>query len=204
MGFLENMANEAGKKTGKAIGNKLFGKYADDIRIGVSSTDDDGGNSARTEVKKVKAEGKERRKELKLQEKFNTKNNIRQQINEIQSLTFDTESVKGNINVMMQLASIIESTDTVLDSSWDEDQNDLQEQLQESALSKFNMGIELCKAIDPTDPSIVMFENIIKKRKQKEEEEKQEDKKSGKLALWLIIGSVLLIILAAVMASIFQ
>ena len=105
---------------------------------------------------------------------------------------------------MMQLASIIESTDTVLGSSWDEDQNDLQEQLQESALSKFNMGIELCKAIDPTDPSIVMFENIIKKRKQKEEEEKQEDKKSGKLALWLIIGSVLLIILAAVMASIFQ
>lgn len=33
MGFLNALMTELGKKTGKAIGNKLYGKYADDIRI---------------------------------------------------------------------------------------------------------------------------------------------------------------------------
>ena len=33
MGFFNSLANEAGKKTGKAIGNALFGSYADDQRI---------------------------------------------------------------------------------------------------------------------------------------------------------------------------
>ena len=34
MGFFDNLGNEFGKKTGKAIGNKLYGKHADDIRLG--------------------------------------------------------------------------------------------------------------------------------------------------------------------------
>ena len=168
MGFLSNLADEAGKKTGKAIGNKLFGRYADDLRIGVGDLDD-GASSAKAEAKKVKAEGKEKRKELKLQEQLNTKKDLRKQINEVQSMVFDTQNVKANINVMMQLASIIESAgEDYANDIWDESECNLQKQLLDTAQSKFNMGINLCKAIDPTDPSIIIFEDVIKKRQQKE------------------------------------
>lgn len=201
MGFLSNLADEAGKKTGKAIGNKLFGRYADDLRIGVGDLDD-GASSAKAEAKKVKAEGKEKRKELKLQEQLNTKKDLRKQINEVQSMVFDTQNVKANINVMMQLASIIDSAgEDYANDIWDESECNLQKQLLDTAQSKFNMGINLCKAIDPTDPSIIIFEDVIRKRQQKEEEIKKEDKKDLKLGIWLIVGSIAFFILLAIIAS---
>ena len=193
------MADEAGKKTGKAIGNKLFGRYADDVRIGYGEIGDNGANSAKAEVKKSKIEAKERRKDLKLQEKFNVKNNLRQQIAEIQSFAFDTQSVKANINALMQLSSIIESIDEdELGSSWDEDENTLQKKLLDSAQSKLNLGINLCKSIDPTDPSIAIFENIIKEKHQREEEKKKEEKKVNLLVLWLFLGSIAFIVLLCI------
>jgi hypothetical protein len=36
MGFFKSLKTELGKKTGKAIGNKLFGAYADDKRVGIN------------------------------------------------------------------------------------------------------------------------------------------------------------------------
>jgi len=36
MGFFRTALNEFGKKTGKALGNKLYGAYADDRRVGVN------------------------------------------------------------------------------------------------------------------------------------------------------------------------
>ena len=202
MGFLSNLADEAGKKTGKAIGNKLFGRYADDLRIGVGDLDD-GASSAKAEAKKVKAEGKEKRKELKLQEQLNTKKDLRKQINEVQSMVFDTQNVKANINVMMKLASIIDSAgEDYANDIWDESECNLQKQLLDTAQSKFNMGINLCKAIDPTDPSIIIFEDVIKKRQQKEEEIKKEDKKDLKLGIWLIVGSIAFFVLLGIILSI--
>ena len=201
MGFLSNLADEAGKKTGKAIGNKLFGRYADDLRIGVGDLDD-GASSAKAEAKKVKAEGKEKRKELKLQEQLNTKKSLQNKIDEIQSMVFDTQSVKANINAMMQLSSIIESFDDDDIDIWDEDKNTLREQLFKSAQSKFNMGINLCKAIDPTDPSIIIFENVIRKKQQEEELKKKEEKKNDKLGIWLFVGSIAFFILLGIILSI--
>ena len=199
MGFFDNLADEAGKKTGKAIGNKLFGRYADDVRIGYGEIGDNGAASAKAEVKKTKIEAKEKRKDLKLQEKFNVKNNLRQQINEIQSIAFDTQNVKANINALMQLSSIIESiNEDELGSSWDEDENTLQKKLLDSAQSKLKMGLNLCKAIDPADPSIAMFDNMINERQQVMEEKKREEKKNDKLAMWLGIGSFILFILFAI------
>ena len=44
MGFWGNLADEAGKKTGKAIGNKVFGKYGADQVIEVrGGVNNDGG-----------------------------------------------------------------------------------------------------------------------------------------------------------------
>lgn len=205
MGFLSNMADEAGKKTGKAIGNKLFGRYADDVRIGYGEIGDNGAASAKAEVKKTKIEAKERRKDLKLQEKFNVKNNLRQQINEIQSIAFDTQNVKANINALMQLSSIIESiNEDELGSSWDEEENTLQQKLLDSAQSKLMMGINLCKAIDPTDSTIAMFENMINERQQVKEEKKREEKKKDKLVIWIGIGSFILFILFAIILGLCQ
>lgn len=204
MGFLSNMADEAGKKTGKAIANKLFGRHADDLRIGIGNLDNDA-SSAKAEAKKVKAEGKEKRKELKLQEQINTKNDLRKQINEVQSMAFDTQNVKANINVMMQLASIIDSGGKYYSNDiWDDSERNLQKQLLDTAQSKFNMGINLCKAIDPTDHSIVMFEDIIRKKQEKEEEKKNEDKKNNKLFAWIGIGSLILFALMIILLYIFQ
>ena len=205
MGFLSNLADEAGKKTGKAIGNKLFGRYADDIRVGYGEIGENKESSAKAEVKKVKVEAKERRKDVKLQEQFKLKDNIRQQINEIQAMVFDTESVKANINAMMRLSSIIESADTSdIDTSWDEEKNTLQKQLLGSAQSKFNMGLELCRAIDPSDSSIVMFDNMIRRKRQKEEEKKEEEKKNNKLFAWIGIVSLVLFALLIILIYIFQ
>jgi len=36
MGFFKAFKNEFGKKTGKALGNKMYGAYADDKRVGVN------------------------------------------------------------------------------------------------------------------------------------------------------------------------
>jgi len=36
MGFFKSLTTEFGKKTGKALGNKLYGSYADDRRVGVN------------------------------------------------------------------------------------------------------------------------------------------------------------------------
>jgi len=36
MSFFKALSTELGKKTGKAIGNKLFGAYADDKRVGIN------------------------------------------------------------------------------------------------------------------------------------------------------------------------
>lgn len=191
------------KKTGKAIGNKLFGRYADDIRVGYGEIGDSGA-VAKAEAKKVKTEAKERRKELKLKEQFNVKNDLRQQIAEIQSIEFDTQSVKANINALMQLSSIIESTDEDdIGSSWDDDENSLQKKLLDSAQSKLNLGINLCKSIDPADPTISMFENIIKEKSRREEEKKIEEKKADKLGIWLFVGSIAFFILLAILVSVF-
>ena len=204
MGFLSNLADEAGKKTGKAIGNKLFGRYADDIRFGYGEIGDGGATSAKAEAKKEKTKAKERRKELKLQEQFNVKNNLRQQIVEIQSIEFDTQNVRANVNALMRLSSIIESTDEDdINSSWDDDENTLQKKLLDSAQSKLNMGINLCKAIDPTDPTISMFENIIKEKHRREEEKKREEKEADRLGIWLFVGSIAFFILLAILVSVF-
>lgn len=200
MGFLSNVADEAGGKTGKGIGNKLFGRYADDVRIGYGEIGDNGNASAKAEGKKVKIAAKERKKELKLKEQFKVKDNLRQQIAEIQSITFDTQSVKANINVLMQLSSIIESTDEEdIYSSWDDDENTLQKKLLNSAESKLKMGINLCKAIDPTNPTIVIFENILKEKQQKEDGKKKKDKK---ITLWIIVVFVLVFVFLCFMAAI--
>lgn len=164
----------------------------------------DSGAVAKAEAKKVKTEAKERRKELKLKEQFNVKNNLRQQIAEIQSIEFDTQSVKANINALMQLSSIIESTDEDdIGSSWDDDENSLQKKLLDSAQSKLNLGINLCKSIDPADPTISMFENIIKEKSRREEEKKIEEKKADKLGIWLFVGSIAFFILLAILVSVF-
>lgn len=62
MGFWGNLADEAGKKTGKAIGNALFGKNAADqvidVRGGISNNGSSGGSSQASLAQEIEAEGK--------------------------------------------------------------------------------------------------------------------------------------------------
>lgn len=143
MGFLGNMMDEAGTKTGKAIGNKLFGRYADDVRIGYGET----GNDAKAQVE---AESEARRLEMEQQHSHEAKVAIKEQVREVQSAMFDSQNVDANINLLMQLSSLIESID---DDDWS------QAELLRAAKSKFKTGLDLCKVISPSHPAVVMFTN---------------------------------------------
>lgn len=187
MGFLENMANEAGKKTGKAIGNKLFGRYADDMRVGYGEVD----GSGRAAAKQVKAEGREERKRMKLQDKLDHQSDIRQQIAEIQSLEFNTQDVKSNVNVLLRLLSISE---TELDVN-NYETAELQKQLKELSLKKLKMGINLCKAIAPSDASISMVENMMKEKEQEKQQAEEAKKKEDKKGTIIVIAGLGIFIL---------
>ena len=78
MGFFNNVVDEFGKKTGKAIGNKLYGSNADDIRIG-GSIGSGGGGSANSEAQARAAEAAARKAELEAKLDFE-----REQIKELE------------------------------------------------------------------------------------------------------------------------
>ena len=65
MGFFNNVVDEFGKKTGKAIGNKLYGSNADDIRIG-GSIGSGGGANSEAQARAAEAAARKAEPEAKL------------------------------------------------------------------------------------------------------------------------------------------
>lgn len=157
MGFLNNMADEFGKKTGKAIGNKLYGKHADDFRIGVSSTNSgDGGKTTRRDLQIAEMENETRQREIdqktrqiELQAELEEKGKIRQISNEIAAISFSTSDIEENFT---KLDSILPYAK--LEAKRDE----AKEQLVEIAQTKYMTGLEICRRIDPNHPMLEVFE----------------------------------------------
>ena len=93
MGFFKSLLDEAGKKTGSAIGNKLFPKSTDYVRIG------DLGHS---QEERVAAEREAQTERLEMEQQTVL-------MQELLRLHFDSTDLEHNIAVLTQISSIIDS-----------------------------------------------------------------------------------------------
>ncbi len=141
MGFLKNMFDEAGSKAGRAIGNKLFPKSTDYVRLGNLN-----GNSSETSRKAVEAQSEAELRRIAAQ-LFADKMRM------VLELRFDVNNMDDNLNALAQLAAIIDSLPSLgFNRSYEEDQ------LYDAAKSKMQAGLAICKAKDPHNSALAYFE----------------------------------------------
>ena len=137
MGFLKNLFDEAGSKTGKAIGNKLFPNSTDYIRLG-----DLNGNSSEAIMAQSEAEQERIAAQL-----------LADKMRFVMELDFRASDIDHNLNVLAQLETILESLPRRFDRS------DEEQRLYKAALAKMKAGIALCRAKDPDNKALAYFVN---------------------------------------------
>ena len=130
------MLNEAGKKTGQAIGNKLFPGSTDYLRIG-SLGDENGRLEADLEVQQERMEMEH---QSALQQAM-----IR--------LHFDSRDIEHNVSVLTQIAAIIDSLPNRFQRS------EMEQKTYKMAKSMIQSGIVLCKRIDASHPMVAYFDS---------------------------------------------
>jgi len=140
MGFLRRMLEEAGGKTGRAIGNKLFPNSTDYVRLG-----DLNGNSARTAREIAEAQSEAEREKIEAQL-------LADKMRLVLSLQFVANDMNHNLNVLAQLAAVMDSLPSWLQRS------DEEKRVYKTAKSKMQAGLNICRAKDPRNPALAYFE----------------------------------------------
>ena len=135
MGFLKNLFDEAGSKAGRAIGNKLFPRSTDYVRLG-----DLDGNSS--EAIRAQSQAEQERIAAQL---------LADKMRFVMDLDFNASDIDHNLNVLAQLETIIESLPRRFDRSYEE------QRLYKAALAKMKAGIALCRAKDPDNEALAYF-----------------------------------------------
>ena len=135
MGFLKSLLNTAGVKTGAAIGNKLFPKSTDFVRLG-----DLNGNSS--EAFRAQSEAEQERIAAQL---------LADKMRFVMDLDFKASDIDHNLNVLAQLETIMESLPRRFDRSYEE------QRLYKAALAKMKAGIALCRAKDLDNKALAYF-----------------------------------------------
>lgn len=140
MGFFRNVFDEAGSKVGRAIGNLLFPNSTDYVRIG-----DLNGNSAEQarEIAEAQVEAEQERIEAQL---------VADKMRLVLSLQFDMNNMDHNLNVLAQLAAVMDSF-----PSWFR-RTDEERRVFNAAESKMKFGLKICKTKDPHNPALAYFE----------------------------------------------
>ena len=137
MGFFKSLLDEAGKKTGSAIGNTLFRKSTDYHRIGRFEDDLE---------EQLEAE----------QEAFRERMEMEQAASLMQSVLnyqFDARDLEHNIAVLTQLDAIIDALPARIFRS------EMEQKVYKMAKSKIQSGIAISKRIAPGSQTIAYFEN---------------------------------------------
>ena len=175
MGFFNNVVDEFGKKTGKAIGNKLYGSNADDIRIG-GSIGSGGGGGANSEAQARAAEAAARTAEIEA--KMEVEREKRRELEEknILDIEFDTNDIDSINKTMFALSAKIEA--------WIDKKSS---NLYNAGLAKFKNGLEILQFADPSNPSVLLFQNKLEELKKK--------KRNVILKPFIIWGSVAIIVI---------
>lgn len=168
MGFFNSLAHEAGKKTGKAIGNALFGSYADDQRISIRGGVDNSDTSTQLELHK---------QTLELEAELKEKERNQKMLDELLLLEFDGECISNNIKILTRLSSMIDV--------WMKDED--MQSFYEVARSKFDTGLMISQAIDANNSMVIIMskkqdEWNMYLAKQKEEQELAEQKRQEQIA----------------------
>jgi multidrug efflux pump subunit AcrB len=176
MGFWKNMTNEFGKKTGKAIGNKLYGAHADDKRVGINrGRSDDSGLKVQVELKKAEIENSQFKANLERETIEFEKN--QKLLDNVLNIEFDPTNKDSIIRSLTTLSTYIDlwvkggEYDTHLDA----------------ALSKYDSGLALLNAIDPSNPMNIYF-------LQKKRERIQKEKKNN-VGMWIFMGIILVFLI---------
>ena len=139
MGFLKNLFDEAGSKAGRAIGNKLFPRSTDYVRLG----DLDGNTTERAiEIAEAQSEAEQERIAAQL---------LADKVRFVMELEFKASDVDHNLNVLAQLETIMESLPRRFDRTYEE------QRLYKAALAKMKAGIALCRAKDPDNSALAYF-----------------------------------------------
>lgn len=140
MGFLRNLFDEAGSKAGRAIGNKLFPKSTDYIRLG-----DLDGNSARSarEIAEAQSEAECERIAAQL---------LADKTRLVMELQFKVSDIDHNLNVLAQLDTVVESLPRRFDRSYEE------QQLYKAAVAKIKSGLAICKSSSVRNSALAYFQ----------------------------------------------
>lgn len=190
MGFWGNLANEAGKKTGKAIGNKLFGKYGADQTInvgGTTNTQESFMGMASSIMESMKSG------ELQLKQYENVEAIKR----ELRDVEFDTENTQNNYSMLLKLLPIIEAE---MKQCYIHDGEVISEEgLYELALSKYNTWLDMLQVQDPLNSNLVIFQNKRRDWEAYWQAEKEKIKKSErKTTIFFVCFFILLAIGVAI------
>lgn len=132
------MFDEAGRKTGSAIGNKLFPKSTDYIRIGKL------GDDGEEEIMEAEREAQQERLEMEQQTMV---------MESLLKMKFDTKDIEHNITILTQISAIIDSLPARIYRS------ELEQKIFKMAKSMMQSGITLSKAMDPKNHMVTYFDN---------------------------------------------
>ncbi|MBQ8957107.1 MAG: hypothetical protein IJ057_01175 [Bacteroidales bacterium] len=140
MGFFRNLFDEFGTKTGSAIGNALFPNSTDYVRLG-----DLNGNTVQNarEIAAAQSEAEQERIEAQL---------VADKMRTVLCLQFDMNDMDHNLNVLTQLAAIMDSL-----PSWF-NRSDEEKRVYKTAKSKMKAGLRICKTKDPNNLALNYFE----------------------------------------------
>ena len=136
MGFFKSLLDEAGKKTGSAIGNKLFPKSTDYVRIG---------DLGKSQEERLAADREAQTERLEMEQQTVL-------MQELLRLHFDSTDLEHNISVLTQISSIIDSLPVRLYRT------ETEQKIYKMAKSKMESGIAICKRIDPNNSVVSFFE----------------------------------------------
>lgn len=170
MGFFKTTFNEFGKKTGKALGNKLYGAYADDRRVGVNR------GKLKGESDGLKITTSEKQQSIR-------QTNIKEVEKQNQKLFDKILKIELNPNSKDSLIKSLTTLSTYVELGMKEG---LSDECFVLAKSKFNDGAAMLQAIAPNHS---MTKHFLQKKSQWK---KEKNKK------WIGL-SVLLIVCFAIM-----
>lgn len=139
MSFLKNLFDEAGSKAGRAIGNKLFPKSTDYVRIGELN-----GNTAEQARKIAMAQNEAEQERMAAQL-------VADMLREVLNIRFDANNMNHNIEALAQLDAIIEGLPNRFNRTDDDDR------IYKAAKAKIKSGIALCRSIDPNNKALAYF-----------------------------------------------
>ena len=137
--FWENSTKEFGKKTGKAIGNKLYGKHSDDVRKRVAFS---GSSNVTVTQPSIDYGAIERAKQTTLE----CENNLKL-LNTILNIEFKAKDIDGIIKNLTFLAASIDL--------WLK-QSDKKKSVR-AAKSQFKTGLAVLNAVNAEHPMLSYF-----------------------------------------------